>query len=113
MDTRETFRLLPKPGCANCAAACCRDIHLPLNDEEARALRKKGTKLVFMGRPQLRGPDVRAVYKMEGPCGFLEEAEGMTKCGIHGEDQPAVCRAFTEAGPTCLKLRSERLQSGE
>ena len=104
---------LVKPSCANCEAVCCRDIHLPLNDEEARALRKKGTKLVFMGRPETRGPDVRAVYKMEGPCGFLEVTNGMTKCGIHGPDQPAVCRAFTEAGPTCLKLRSERLKRGE
>ncbi len=110
---KEEILKLAKPGCTNCAAACCRDIHLPLDDQEACTLRKKGTTLVFMGRPNTRGPDVRAVYKMEGRCGFAEDSDGMTKCGLYGGRQPAVCKAFTEGGPTCLTLREERLRSAD
>ncbi len=106
-------KLLPKPGCANCEAVCCRDIHLPLDDSEARKLRRKGTKLVFVGRPNSRGRDVRAVYKMEGECGYVEYRNGMRACGIHGDGQPAICKGFTEGGQTCLELRSKRIGRDE
>jgi Fe-S-cluster containining protein len=107
--------LLQKPGCANCIAACCRDIVLPLDDSEMRTLRKAGTELEFLGRPSVRGRDVRGVYKMIGACGFLKfnQKLGFLACSVHDEERPLVCESFTEAGSTCLKLRDERLRNEE
>ncbi|MBY0539288.1 YkgJ family cysteine cluster protein [Patescibacteria group bacterium] len=105
---KEAPKLLSRPNCANCEAACCQNIILPLNDDEVSILKTAGTVLKFVGRPDT-GRDVRGYYKMEGKCGHLEKdpATGMLKCGIHGTDQPLVCSGgFPEGGYGCMERRT-------
>lgn len=125
---KEGSNLLSKPGCVNCLHACCRDINIILNDEEAdmvqfgrydteenpidRTNEVRITDLQFLGRPET-GRDTRAAYKMRGSCGHVTEVTdsrtGITfmGCGLHEtSDQPLVCdKAFPEGGYGCMKRR--------
>lgn len=125
----EAPKLLEKPSCRNCSAACCRDFILPLNDQEVDLIRwgredseenpidrkreKPITQLVFRGKPNTRGRDLRGYWEIVGLCGLLrpikDEVTGQVfmGCSVHNTaEQPHVCRyGFPENGEGCKQKR--------
>ncbi len=97
--------------CANCPAACCRDMIIHLRRNEVKDLRKAGTKFGISLQTLLSNmidsvPNSRA-YAMKGPCGNLRAEAGVEYCGDY-PNRPEACRNFKMGGRACDVLRLKK-----